>query len=877
MTQTDVAHSRRARVAFGAAFAFFATIACGGGGGDKATGPVPVATVEVTAPSTSVEVGSNLIVSVRYFDAKHNQLTGRAITYTTSNATIATVSSTGLVAGVAVGSASISATVDGVAGSLSISVVAPPVAAITFSPATPVVRQGETITLTAQPVDVVGRPVVGKAVTWSSANLSVATVNATGAVTGVAAGSAYIRAEVDGKRDSVSLRVRGLNAPAITGVLPTSVAPGSSLTITGTNFGATPNDNEVKVNGALAAITSASVTSITFTVPSASALPCSATGPARIQLVANADTAVTTGSTLRMATQRTLGIGESMLLTSAADLACNEFTGTGGKYLVTVFNYATTGSVNTSFQVYSGAAVTAASQSQLRAPAAVGTPFSAPFSPSSLIDPRLARHARAHLEWQRQERAFARQYGDPHLPGRIKRNRAALSVASAVNPPPAVGSMATYRMKRTFTNAGTYDEVRFRVVYVGPHIILLEDSLAPLAGTMDAEYQRMGQEFDDITWNVLLNFGNPTVVDSALDNNGRIIALFSKRVNDYVVNGVSNSLLGFVTLCDYFPRVQTVVNGVTIPACPSSNEAEAFYAIVPNPTGTGALSVSDWRRYMRATLAHESKHITSYAERYYRDAEEVEDVDIEEATAQMASEIFSLKLYARQQQADVRWADGPQCDYAPSSGTCPDPFEGILHHFNFYYDHLVAMESHSILDDPTGPVDAVIYGSTWAFMRWVTDLYGGPDQGVFLRSIVQVKNDRGVANIVTHTGKPFSELLGYFSLAAIADDYPGGTVNDPRLKLPSWDTRDVFFNMNAHLVFSGSQTPAFPRAWPPDVRSVAFGPFPAGAGRVDNLKGGSFAGWEISGTQTVPQVLAIRDLNGGPPPALIGLAIVRVQ
>ena len=108
--------------------------------------------------------------------------------------------------------------------------------------------------------------------------------------------------------------------------------------------------------------------------------------------------------------------------------------------------------------------------------------------------------------------------------------------------------MVSYRMKRSFTNAGTFDEVRFRAVYVGPHIILFEDSLAPLARTMDSEYQRLGQEFDDVTWPVLLNFGNPIVVDSALDNNGRIIALFSKRVNDYVVNGVSNSLLGFVTL-----------------------------------------------------------------------------------------------------------------------------------------------------------------------------------------------------------------------------------------------------------------------------------------------------------------------------------------
>ena len=243
MTQTGLVHPRRARVSFAVSGALLMTMACGGGGGDKPTGPVPVASVEVTATSTSIEVGSNTIVSVRYFDEKHTQLSGRAITYSSSNTAIATVSSTGSVSGVAVGTVSISASVEGVAGSVSIHVVAPPVAAITFSPATPVVRQGETITLTAQPIDVVGRPISGKTVTWSSANLAVASVSAAGVVTGIAAGSAYIRAEVDGKRDSVSLRVKSLNAPAITGVLPTAISPGSSVTITGTNFGATPNDN----------------------------------------------------------------------------------------------------------------------------------------------------------------------------------------------------------------------------------------------------------------------------------------------------------------------------------------------------------------------------------------------------------------------------------------------------------------------------------------------------------------------------------------------------------------------------------------------------------------------------------------------------------
>jgi hypothetical protein len=391
---------------------------------------------------------------------------------------------------------------------------------------------------------------------------------------------------------------------------------------------------------------------------------------------------------------------------------------------------------------------------------------------------------------------------------------------------------------------------------------------------MDNEYQRMGQEFDQVTWPILLNFGNPLVVDSALDNNGHLIALFSPRVNNYKINGVSNQILGFVTLCDYFPRAQQVVNGVTIPACPSSNEAEAFYAIVPDNGASGGLSINTWRRYMRGTLAHESKHITSYAERYYRDAEEIEDTWLEEATAQQASEMWARSIYNRTQLADVRWLEGPLCDYAPISTTCPDPAEGILHHFSFLYDHYNALESKSILDNPDGPIDPVIYGSSWSFARWVTDVFG-TNEGTFLRSLVQVKNDHGTDNIASKSGHPFSELLGLWSLASLADNYPGATINDSRLRLPSWNSRDLFAEMSRNITSGGA--PAFPRPWPLNVRSINFGNFPSGVAQVNLLPGGGFAAWDVSGTQSAPQVLAIRDPTGALPPPGIGLAIVRVQ
>jgi hypothetical protein len=387
---------------------------------------------------------------------------------------------------------------------------------------------------------------------------------------------------------------------------------------------------------------------------------------------------------------------------------------------------------------------------------------------------------------------------------------------------------------------------------------------------MDAEYVRLGEEFDRVMYDQLLQFGDPLVVDSALDNNGRFLAFFSPRVNNYTINGQTNAILGFVTLCDFFPRnAITLPDGSTVQGCPSSNEGEAFYAMVPNPSV--GLTTAFWRGLMRGTLIHEAKHIASYAWRYYYDASFLEETWLEEATAQAASEIWARNMYGRGVKQDIGWADGPNCDYAPIGGSCPDPAEGILHHFAFVYDHYVSLESKSILDD----FDTVIYGSSWSFVRYVADAFS-PSEGALFGALTKVQNDHGVANVVSKSGRPFSELFGMFSLASTADNYPGvASITDPKLRLASWNSRDLFANMSASLTSNGVQS--FPLAWPLAVRKVSFGNFTAVQSTVNQLRGGSFAAWELSGTQTGPQALAIRSTTGGTAPPLIGMTILRIQ
>lgn len=846
MSKSNLA-SRMRRI-FTPAVIVVAVASCGGGGGDGTTNPPgTVARVEITGPSSSMEVGQNMQVTVRYFDASSTQLSGRTVAYSTSNSSVATVSTSGLVTATGPGAVTITATVDRIQGNLALNVIQVPVFFILITPTNPSVRQGETTTLTAQPQNSIGQPLTGRPITWSSANTARATISQGGVVTGVSPGNVYIRAATEGRVDSVNLRVRSLITPSITGTSSVTLVPGGTGAITGTNFGATVADNEVIINGVKAAITTASNTSVTFTVPSKTQLPCTATGPAQVALVANGDTALTT-MFLKVATEFSLAVGQSLLLTEEADLVCNEFTGTGGKYVMTAFNYANNADARTSFRLTgSGPGGVAASITQ-----AQPTPVAAR---GIMPDDPLSKHLRAHSTFMAQERQLAQQLGSPHIRQRAARRSALQS--QAVIAPPAVGDQMTYRMRRTIGIASTYDEVSFRVVYSGTKLVILEDNASPRARQMDAEFVKLGEEFDQTMYDQLREFGDPLVVDSALDNNGRMLALFSPRVNNYVFNGQTNVILGFVTICDFFLRTDAF--------CASSNEAEAFYAIVPD--AAAGWSISLWRRLMRGTLIHEAKHVSSYAWRYYYDASFLEETWLEEATAQAASEIWARNMYQRGVKQDLGWADGPQCDYAPVGGGCPDPAEGILHHFGFLYDHYAGLESKSILDGD----DTVIYGSSWSFVRYVADTFS-PTEGTLFGALNKVQNDHGVANVVSKSGRPFSELFGMFSLASTADNYPGATITDPKLRLASWNSRDLFSNMSANITSSGQ--PVYTLPWPMVTRRVSFGTFNSD---VNQLPGGGWIAWELTGTQSGPQAMAIRSSDGGTAPPQIGMTILRIQ
>src|SRR5439155_26499730 len=126
-----------------------------------------VVSVTVSPAAPSVLVGAALQLTATPQDVNGNAITGRTLTWTSSAPAVATVSSTGLVTGMAAGAATITATCEGMSGKADATVAAPaplPVATVTVSPAAPSVLVGGTAQLTATPLDASGAPLTGRVV-----------------------------------------------------------------------------------------------------------------------------------------------------------------------------------------------------------------------------------------------------------------------------------------------------------------------------------------------------------------------------------------------------------------------------------------------------------------------------------------------------------------------------------------------------------------------------------------------------------------------------------------------------------------------------------------------------------------------------------------
>jgi uncharacterized protein YjdB len=222
-------------------------LACGGGEPSASViipPPVRVARVELSPNAISLDVQQTVQLTARALDAQGNTLSGRTIAFSSADPTIASIDATsGLVTAIAAGSTTISATSENVTATASVLVNALPaiVDRVTLTPGSTTINVGATTPLVARALDARGNEIMGRPFTFSSSNTSVASVNGSGVVTGVAAGTAMISATSDGRTGTAMVTVNGVGgAIARIDLAPASASVPIGLTtqLTATAFDA---------------------------------------------------------------------------------------------------------------------------------------------------------------------------------------------------------------------------------------------------------------------------------------------------------------------------------------------------------------------------------------------------------------------------------------------------------------------------------------------------------------------------------------------------------------------------------------------------------------------------------------------------------------
>jgi len=146
----------------------------------------PLSSVSIGPPNPTVPVGQTQQMDATgvYEDNSRQSITKES-DWTSSDTAVATVSSSGLVTGVSIGTATISAYDLGYSGSTTVTVTDANLASISVTPTSATINPGQSQQFTAIGLLQSGHTVdLTKSVTWSSSNTSVATIDSYGLAVG---------------------------------------------------------------------------------------------------------------------------------------------------------------------------------------------------------------------------------------------------------------------------------------------------------------------------------------------------------------------------------------------------------------------------------------------------------------------------------------------------------------------------------------------------------------------------------------------------------------------------------------------------------------------------------------------------------------------
>jgi hypothetical protein len=318
-----------------------------------------------------------------------------------------------------------------------------------------------------------------------------------------------------------------------------------------------------------------------------------------------------------------------------------------------------------------------------------------------------------------------------------------------------------------------------RIVAKTPHVFIVADTANPSGGLTEAEYRSIAETFDALVYPVVTDaFGEP----ADIDGNGRVVAFYTRAVNELTPKGQNWYTGGYFFSRDLFPQQRS--GGYE--ACAGSNYAEMLYMLVPDPNGEVNGNARSRDLVLNSTvsvLGHELQHLINASRRLHvrrlTGTAWNEEVWLNEGLSHIAEELL---FYRAGSTAPRQNLDEARVRAEPTRTA----FNRYLSsNFSRLQSYLERPDTATALDEKAGLAGR---GAAWAFLRYTADRRATSD-GAFWKGLVD-SNQIGMANLQAAIGADPLLWLRDWVVSAYTDDAVAGIGTQHRQ--PSWNFRSIY-------------------------------------------------------------------------------------
>jgi len=203
------------------------------------------------------------------------------------------------------------------------------------------------------------------------------------------------------------------------------------------------------------------------------------------------------------------------------------------------------------------------------------------------------------------------------------------SVGAAPAASVSVGDSGSFKVLSSLSSTGSYATVTATAKCVGTNVIFYVDNDVTQDMLSDADVQSLCSSFDPVVATEQNLFG----ALSDVDNNAKLITLFTPRVNQLGAQG-GGIITGYFIANDLYPS-----NGSN----PASNTAEILYIMVADPAGRYGTAVSRsfaMSNLLPSVLPHELQHAINYNQKVFIAGGHAEESCLNEGMSHMAEDLM---------------------------------------------------------------------------------------------------------------------------------------------------------------------------------------------------------------------------------------------